>query len=162
MSINTCRTCGKVETNEMKAFITDEVCENVTYQEQLEHIIGIKLKDENEFPQKICDLCKNHLELITNLSVIWKENERALNAPSSCQTPTASTSRATTPTQDVGEILETPKIKRKRCKVILYSMNLTSKSSIYTNFRVKVMIIHSFFMRKIVKECRVHCKRRQK
>lgn len=71
-------------------------------------MIGLTLKDESGFPQKICNLCKTQLELITTVSAIWRGNEQALNGPS--------TSSAVTP-PNVG-ILKTPKVnQRKRAKV---------------------------------------------
>lgn len=138
MSINTCRTCGKVETNEMKTFLSD-MFEEKPYQKIVESVIGVKLKENDGFPEKICNLCKSHMEMITNLSIVWKENEKALIAPVKVTnspkdemkiSPTATTSRddsgfgstGITPTQattsrDVSGST-TPKMNRKRCKVI--------------------------------------------
>ena len=129
--MNACRTCGKVEVNEMKTFLTDEFGEQ-TYQKIVEDVIGFKLKEPDDFPEKICNLCKSHMELITNMSVVWKENEKALPATIARATsvqnvngisPTAPTSQddsgfVSNTTQATTSGTKSPKTKRKRCKVI--------------------------------------------
>lgn len=104
MSSRTCRACGKVEEKEFSTFLTDNLSgKRKSYKSEIEAIIGSKLKSGQDISHKVCDLCKNHINLISLVRSIWKKNENSLTTTVSQQTAEIST--------------PTTNLKRQRIKV---------------------------------------------
>lgn len=81
MSSNCCRSCGKTTEDELEASINDIIEGKTTYKDVIEKNIGAKLNRDKLLPQKICEVCRAQLSLISALGRSWKNNEKALATP---------------------------------------------------------------------------------